>query len=158
MSRPRPLVALPTGEQQAVLDAAVTGATVAISAAAGSGKTSALRMIAEARPKTRMLYLAFNKAIQVEADGPFSPNVTCKTAHVLAYHPYGARMRKRLNRLRMTGKQNAAVLGTTSHLASTPTGASPRRHWRRWPSPSSPVSAAQPTRSSPPAISTRRRV
>ena len=32
----------------------------------GCGKTSTLRMIAEARPKTRMLYLAFNKAIQVE--------------------------------------------------------------------------------------------
>jgi superfamily II DNA or RNA helicase len=75
----------PTGEQQANLDAAVTGGSVSISAAAGSGKTSTLRMIAEARPKTQMLYLAFNKAIQVEADGSFPPNVTCNTAHALAY-------------------------------------------------------------------------
>jgi hypothetical protein len=106
----------PTGEQQAILDAAATGASVAISAAAGSGKTSTLRMIAEARPKTRMLYLAFNKAIQVEADGSFPPNVTCKTAHALAYRHHGPPMRKRLNGPRMTGKQNAAVLGITSPL------------------------------------------
>ena len=106
----------PTGEQEAILDAAVSGATVAISAAAGSGKTSTLRMIAEARPKSRMLYLAFNKAIQVEADGSFPPNVTCKTAHALAYRHYGAPLRKRLNRPRMTGKQNAAVLGIACPL------------------------------------------
>jgi AAA domain/UvrD-like helicase C-terminal domain len=107
----------PTGEQQAILDAAVTGATVAISAAAGSGKTSTLRMIAEARPKTQMLYLAFNKAIQVEADGSFPANVTCKTAHALAYRHHGAPMRKRLNGPRMTGKQNAALLGITTPLS-----------------------------------------
>lgn len=106
----------PTSEQQAILDAAVTGATVAISAAAGSGKTSTLRMIAEARPESRMLYLAFNKAIQIEAEGSFPPNVTCKTAHALAYRQYGAPMGKRLNGPRMTGKQNAAVLGITSPL------------------------------------------
>jgi AAA domain/UvrD-like helicase C-terminal domain len=106
----------PTSEQQAILDAAVTGVTLAISAAAGSGKTSTLRMIAEARPKTQMLYLAFNKAIQVEADGSFPPNVTCKTAHALAYRRYGAPLRKRLNGPRMTGKQNAVVLGITTPL------------------------------------------
>jgi AAA domain len=95
----------PTAEQQAVLDAAGTGSTVAISAAAGSGKTSTLRMVADARPKTRMLYLAFNKA-----------NVTCKTAHALAYAEFGKPMRDRLNGPRMTGRDNAQVLGITRPL------------------------------------------
>src|SRR5207248_1337744 len=82
----------PTAEQQAILDAAATGGTVAISAAAGSGKTSTLRMIAAARPDARMLYVAFNKAIQLEADGSFPSNVACKTA-ALANHllPYAQR-------------------------------------------------------------------
>jgi hypothetical protein len=42
--------------------------------------------------------------------------VTCKTAHALAYRQYGAPMEKRINGPRMTGKQNAAVLGITSPL------------------------------------------
>ena len=52
----------------------------------------------------------------MEADGSFPPNVTCKTAHALAYRHHGAPMRKRLNGPRMTGKQNAAVLGIASPL------------------------------------------
>lgn len=91
-----------TCEQQAIIDAAGTGKTVAISAGAGTGKTSTLRMIAEARPRTRMLYVAYNKAIQVEADKSFPSNVTAKTAHALAYRLSGPRMR---------GADTAAVLG-----------------------------------------------
>jgi AAA domain/UvrD-like helicase C-terminal domain len=106
----------PTPEQQAILDAASTGSTVAISAAAGSGKTSTLRMVAVARPKTRMLYLAFNKAIQREAETSFPSNVTCKTAHALAYAEFGKAMRDRLNGPRMTGRDNAQVLGITRPL------------------------------------------
>jgi hypothetical protein len=104
----------PTIEQQAILDATATGATVAISAAAGSGKTSTLRMIAGQRPEKRMLYLAFNKAIQVEAEGSFPTNVVCKTAHSLAYREFGAPMRSRLNGPRRTAKQNAQALGITT--------------------------------------------
>src|SRR5487761_1343126 len=51
----------PTSEQQDILDAVATGGTVAISACAGTGKTSTLRMIAERSPERRMLYIAFNK-------------------------------------------------------------------------------------------------
>jgi AAA domain/UvrD-like helicase C-terminal domain len=108
----------PTPEQQAILDAAGTGGTVAISAAAGSGKTSTLRMVAAARPKTRMLYVAFNKAIQREAETSFPSNVTCKTAHALAYAAFGKPMRDRLNGPRMTGRDNAQVLGITRPLGS----------------------------------------
>ncbi|MCU4183847.1 AAA family ATPase [Acidiferrimicrobium sp. IK] len=106
----------PTPEQQAILDASGTGGTVAISAAAGSGKTSTLRMVAATRPKTRMLYLAFNKAIQREAESSFPSNVTAKTAHALAYAEFGKPMRDRLNGPRMTGRDNARVLGITRPL------------------------------------------
>jgi len=102
---------VPTEEQQAALDGVATGGTVAISAAAGSGKTSTLRMLAAARPATRMLYVAYNKAIQLDAERSFPKNVTCKTAHALAYQGFGAPMRDRLAGPRMTGAQTATVLG-----------------------------------------------
>ncbi len=101
----------PTPEQQAIIDAAATGKTVAISAGAGTGKTSTLRMIAEARPRTRMLYVAYNKAIQVEAEKSFPSNVTAKTAHALAYRKFGAPMRDRLNGPRLRGADTARILG-----------------------------------------------
>jgi len=100
-----------TSEQQAIIDAAATGKTVAISAGAGTGKTSTLKMIAEARPRTRMLYVAYNKAIQVEAEKSFPSNVTAKTAHSLAYQTFGAPMRDRLNGPRMRGADTASALG-----------------------------------------------
>jgi len=101
----------PTPEQQAIIDAAGTGKTVAISAGAGTGKTSTLRMIADVRPKTKMLYVAYNKAIQVEAGKSFPANVTAKTAHALAYREFGAPMRNRLNGPRMRGADTAKILG-----------------------------------------------
>lgn len=100
-----------TSEQQAILEAAATGETVAISAGAGTGKTSTLRMIAEARTRTRMLYVAYNKAIQVEAEKSFPSNVTAKTAHSLAYREFGGPMRDRLNGPRMRGADTASALG-----------------------------------------------
>ena len=100
-----------TSEQQAITEAAATGKTVAISAGAGTGKTSTLRMIAEVRPRTRMLYVAYNKAIQVEAEKSFPSNVTAKTAHALAYREFGAPMRDRLSGPRMRGADTAAALG-----------------------------------------------
>ena len=107
----------PTGEQQDILDAVATGGTVAISACAGTGKTSTLRMIAERFSQKRMLYVAFNKAVQVEAASSFPRNVTCRTAHALAYRAFGARMAKRLDAPRRTGAYNASVLGAKSLVA-----------------------------------------
>ncbi len=77
-------------------------------------------MIATARPHTRMLYIAFNKAVQLEADASFPSNVTCRTAHALAYREFGAPMRTRLNGPRMTGAQNARALGIRSRVVTGP--------------------------------------
>ena len=105
---------VPTPEQQDILDAVAAGGTVAISACAGTGKTSTLRMIAEQSPDRRVLYVAFNKAVQVDAAASFPNNVKARTAHALAYPRFGPRLAKRLEGPRRTGQFNASVLGARS--------------------------------------------
>ena len=104
----------PTAEQQAAIDAFATGATVVIEAGAGTGKTSTLRLLAAARPRARGLYVAYNKAIQVEAEGSFGRNVEARTAHSLAYRAFGAPMHHRLNGARVTSRDAATILRAPS--------------------------------------------
>jgi len=101
----------PTEEQQKAVDAFVAGGTVAITAGAGAGKTSTLRLLAESRPAGRGLYLAFNKAVQVEAARSFPANVTAKTAHALAFRTHGLPLRARLGGPRLSAAQVAQALG-----------------------------------------------
>lgn len=88
----------PTAQQVAILQAARTGENLVVIAVAGSGKTSTLRLLGADRPKLNMLYVAYNKAIQLDAEGSFTRNVECRTAHSLAWHgtvgKYGVRVRK----------------------------------------------------------------
>lgn len=56
-----------------------------ISAVAGSGKTHTLVGIAEKLKPNRALYIAFNKAIALEAKLKFPHYVDCRTIHSLAY-------------------------------------------------------------------------
>lgn len=56
-----------------------------VRAYAGTGKSSTLVGYAAARPRTRMLYLAYNSAIRAEAKQKFGPNVDCHTGHSLAF-------------------------------------------------------------------------
>ncbi len=54
-----------TGEQRAIIHS--TG-DIRINAVAGSGKTTTIIEYAKARPKSsRILYLAFNKSVKLEA-------------------------------------------------------------------------------------------
>ena len=62
---------------------------IAITAFAGTGKTSTLVEYAKARPEWRFLYLAYNKAMQTEAVTKFPKNVDCRTLHSLAYEKIG---------------------------------------------------------------------
>jgi hypothetical protein len=107
----------PTSEQQAILDAVATGANVAITAGAGTGKTSTLKMIANADPSKRWLYLAYNKAIQLDAEASFPKNVMCRTAHSLAHRQFGRPMQARLNGRKPNGRQTAEILGITKGIA-----------------------------------------
>jgi F-box protein 18 (helicase) len=75
-----------TKEQIAIVNS--TG-NIKINAVAGSGKTTTLIEYAKVRPEERLLYLAFNKAVKLEAEKKFAENgvsnVTIETAHSLAF-------------------------------------------------------------------------
>lgn len=63
---------------------------IKINAVAGSGKTSTIIEYAKSRPKgSKILYLAFNKSVKLEAERKFGDlglkNVKIETAHSLAY-------------------------------------------------------------------------
>lgn len=77
-----------TNQQQAIIHS--TG-NIKINAVAGSGKTTTVIEYAKSRPKqSRILYLAFNKSVKLEAIQKFTEkglnNVQVETAHSLAYH------------------------------------------------------------------------
>ncbi len=76
-----------TDEQKAII--ASTG-NIRINAVAGSGKTTTVIEYARTRPKkSKILYLAFNKSVKLEAAKKFEKlgltNVRVETAHSLAY-------------------------------------------------------------------------
>lgn len=76
-----------TKEQLAIINS--TG-NIKINAVAGSGKTTTIIEYAKARPaKSKILYLAFNKSVKIEATKKFADNglfnVQVETAHSLAF-------------------------------------------------------------------------
>lgn len=75
----------PTAEQERAVEAFLRGANLRIVAVAGSGKTTTLALMAQARPGERFLYLSFNRALRLEAGRKMPPNVESLTLHALAY-------------------------------------------------------------------------
>ena len=76
-----------TQEQYAIINS--TG-NIKINAVAGSGKTTTIVEYAKTRPKeSKILYLAFNRSVKLEAEKKFADkgldNVKVETAHSLAY-------------------------------------------------------------------------
>ncbi|MFF5614614.1 UvrD-helicase domain-containing protein [Streptomyces albidoflavus] len=97
--------------QTAALEAFRSGSHLAIQAGAGTGKTSTLVFLAEQMPQRRGRYLAFNRAIALDAATRFPSTVQCKTAHSLAYAALGHRYRGRLNGPRRPGWRIGQDLG-----------------------------------------------
>src|SRR4051794_26085541 len=101
----------PSPEQRALVDARRADPTgsLRVLAFAGAGKTTALRLLAEADPSPA-LYLAYNKAAQLQAQARFPAHVACRTVHSLAYR--ATRMfdqRHRLER-RLAAREVAEML------------------------------------------------
>lgn len=76
-----------TKEQSSIIN---SDENIKINAVAGSGKTTTLIAYAESRPKnSKILYLAFNKSVKLEATKKFKTkklyNVDVQTAHSLAF-------------------------------------------------------------------------
>ncbi|MGC0623800.1 DNA helicase, partial [Escherichia coli] len=84
----------PTDEQSAIIH--WQGQKLVVNAFAGTGKTSTLVQYALANPDSRMLYLAYNRAVRDEAERKFPFNVECKTSHQLAWSRFGRHYRNRL--------------------------------------------------------------
>jgi superfamily I DNA/RNA helicase len=86
-----------TPEQQEIVRAVSSGGNLLVSALAGTGKTTTLRLIAEADPGRKGLYLAYNKNMQVDARKIFPAHVDCKTIHGLAYQAVGHQYHDKLS-------------------------------------------------------------
>ncbi|MFJ7593371.1 UvrD-helicase domain-containing protein [Streptomyces sp. NPDC097617] len=102
----------PTDEQAHAADRFHAGDHMALQAGAGTGKTTTLALLA-ARTQRRGRYLAFNKAIAVDAATRFPANVTCRTAHSLAYAAVGHRYQTRLGGPRQPSWKAGTALGIT---------------------------------------------
>lgn len=86
-----------TDEQKEVVSTDLQkGSVLKVIAFAGTGKTTTLVRYTNARPEKKFLYVAFNKAVENEARKTFPSNVTCKTAHALAFPSHGAQYRDRI--------------------------------------------------------------
>jgi hypothetical protein len=101
----------PSPEQQAIIAARLAdpGGSLRVLAFAGSGKTTALRLLAAADP-TPVLYLAYNKSTQRDAQGRFPAHVACRTMHSLAFR--AMRIFEQQHRLehKLTGRELAEML------------------------------------------------
>jgi len=73
-----------TAEQAALVDAAISGASVSVNAFAGTGKTATALAVSQA-VHGRVVYLAFGNAVAVEARRRFPTSVEVSTFHGLAY-------------------------------------------------------------------------
>ncbi|MFI0714077.1 UvrD-helicase domain-containing protein [Streptomyces inhibens] len=102
----------PTDEQAAAADHFHAGSHLALQAGAGTGKTTTLAFLAHGT-KRRGRYIAYNRAIARDAATRFPANVTCKTAHALAFASVGHRYARRLNAPRRPAWQTGQDLGIT---------------------------------------------
>lgn len=102
-----------TSEQYNIIQS--TG-DIKINAVAGSGKTTTIIEYAKARPaNSRILYLAFNKTVKLEAKKRFAEkgmyNVNVETAHSLAYKNIVMSSRYRVRSQEYKSYETAALLG-----------------------------------------------
>ena len=106
-----------TGEQKAIIAAE---GPLKINAVAGSGKTSTIMEYAATRPKeARILYLAFNRTVRLEAEKRFATlglaNVRIETAHSLAYRHVVPRFRYSVRAQGYKTRELAELLGLSGH-------------------------------------------
>jgi superfamily I DNA/RNA helicase len=121
----------PTDEQQEIVDVFSTGSDLVVEAGAGVGKTSVLRMLGQEASylgrngvhETSGVFLAFNKAVAVEAQRSFPRNVACSTAHSLAFRA----VREHPSVQRLGGQRVTARQLAEDHLGITKWVKMPRR-------------------------------
>lgn len=100
----------PTAEQDAIVEQYRSGGDLVVEAGAGTGKSSTLRLLGQAEPARRALYLAFNKTIATDAARTFPTNVTCRTVHSLAFQAVAKPYAHRLKAPRLRAADLATIL------------------------------------------------
>lgn len=83
-----------TAEQIEIIES--NADSMSIGAFSGTGKTTVLVGYAQARTKSKGLYIAFNKSIKEEAARKFPSHVKCVTSHGLAFSKYGFPLQHKL--------------------------------------------------------------
>ena len=107
----------PTDEQDLIILSAQGNSDLSIEALAGTGKTTTLKLLAESKKNQKGTYVAFNRSIVDEAKLRFPSNVSCSTAHGLAYKAIGRHFQSRLNsNQRLSMKQIADWLDAPSFV------------------------------------------
>lgn len=104
ISNEKPIMQL-TDEQENI--ASCTAGNIVINAFAGTGKTTTLAEYARRRPRERLMYVAFNKAVKEEAAKKFPRNVKCVTTHGLAFPNFGRIYQSKLGNPRAFHLSNA---------------------------------------------------
>ncbi len=86
-----------TQEQLSIVSASKSFDDMTINACAGSGKTSSLKMITQARPEANALLFCFNKSIQQQAQASMPTWCKSSTFHGIAYGQVGKFFNHKLN-------------------------------------------------------------
>ena len=84
----------PTLEQEII--AKTNSNKLQVNAFAGTGKTTALKLFCEENQNKKILYMCYNKSMQLEAQEHFSSNTKTLTAHSLAYRKIGYQFKNQL--------------------------------------------------------------
>lgn len=103
----------PTQEQLDIIEAFKHTRVLKVNASAGSGKTSTLKMLADANV-VPSIYLSFNRAIADEASSKFPRHVSCRSQHQVAYAVFGKMLAHKLTRPK--GNVYINVAGTVSEI------------------------------------------
>lgn len=111
-----------TDEQIEAVGAFGSGKNLAIEAGAGTGKTSTLKAMGESDRRKRSQYVAFNRAIVLDAGEKMPRNVKARTAHSIAKRAVGHRYEHRLGGARMRSYELGQLLGVDPLVVLRPNG------------------------------------
>jgi antirestriction protein ArdC/superfamily I DNA/RNA helicase/DNA polymerase III epsilon subunit-like protein len=117
----------PTAEQRNVITAVMTGDDVVVRALAGTGKTSTLtlaaRRLLEESPNKKIVYVAFNKTVQLEAEGKMPKNVESRTGDSIAFQGVSKDIRQKfLNQKSKSATMKLRAEDIADELGIKPTG------------------------------------
>lgn len=102
----------PNLEQAVIIDSFEQGDNSVITAGAGTGKSTVLKMCANEVPRWQGGYIVYNAAMAKQAKASMPRHVKCGTAHSFAFGSVGKLYKEsgRLDSPRQSGKQQASIL------------------------------------------------